>query len=402
MSRRLLIYSHDSFGLGHLRRCRAIAHHLVDHFSDLSVLILSGSPIVGSFDYKARVDFVRVPGVIKLRNGEYTSLHLHIDTEHTLAIRSSIIQHTAQVFAPHVCLIDKEPLGLRGEVRDTLAMLKARGTRLVLGLRDVMDDPGQLMEEWERKQVYPALRAFYDTIFIYGPKAIFDPFAELPGFAEFASKVRFTGYLRRSLPAWGGTPRESELALPDAPYILVTTGGGGDGEGLVDAVLSAYEARPTLPHPCVVLFGPFMQAEVRQAFHARAERLAQVECHTFDANVEQLYAGASAVVAMGGYNVFCEILSFDRPSLLVPRTVPRREQWLRAERAAALGVVRMLELEAASDPEVMADALTTLPASPPPSAAAEPLSLDGLERIADELTPDLSTAPGEPPLRAFG
>ena len=61
--KRLLIYSHDSFGLGHLRRCRAIAHDLVDRFRGLSVLILSGSPIIGSFDFKARVDFVRVPGV---------------------------------------------------------------------------------------------------------------------------------------------------------------------------------------------------------------------------------------------------------------------------------------------------------------------------------------------------
>jgi predicted glycosyltransferase len=36
----------------------------------LSVLILSGSPIIGSFDFKSRVDFVRVPGVIKLKNGD--------------------------------------------------------------------------------------------------------------------------------------------------------------------------------------------------------------------------------------------------------------------------------------------------------------------------------------------
>ncbi|HET6519633.1 MAG TPA: hypothetical protein VFG47_07400, partial [Geminicoccaceae bacterium] len=97
---RLLIYSHDSFGLGHLRRCRAIAHHLVDRYKNLSVLILSGSPIIGSFDFKARVDFVRVPGVIKLRNGDYTPLQLHIDIEQTLAIRSSIIRHTAEVFDP--------------------------------------------------------------------------------------------------------------------------------------------------------------------------------------------------------------------------------------------------------------------------------------------------------------
>src|SRR5690606_4025251 len=134
---RLLIYSHDSFGLGHLRRCQTIAHHLVDAFPELTVLILSGSPIIGSFDFKSRVDFVRVPGVIKLRNGEYTPLRLHLGLEQTLAMRGSIVRHTADIFAPHLFLVDKEPLGLRGEVRDTLLMLKERGTRLVLGLRDV-------------------------------------------------------------------------------------------------------------------------------------------------------------------------------------------------------------------------------------------------------------------------
>jgi len=138
---RLLIYSHDSFGLGHLHRCRTIAHALVDHRTDISVLILSGSPIIGSFSFRGRVDFVRIPGVIKLRRGDYTSLSLEIGIEETLAMRASIIQHTAEAFDPDLFLVDKEPLGLRGEVKDTLTMLKSRGTPLVLGLRDVMDDP---------------------------------------------------------------------------------------------------------------------------------------------------------------------------------------------------------------------------------------------------------------------
>ena len=160
-SRRILIYSHDSFGLGHLRRCRAIAHALVEANKHLSVLILSGSPIIGSFDFRARVDFVRIPGVIKLRNGMYTSLNLHIDIEETLAMRASIIKHTADIFNPDIFLVDKEPMGLRGEVYDTLTMLKARGTTLVLGLRDVLDEPSQLRTEWQRKKVLPALRKLY-------------------------------------------------------------------------------------------------------------------------------------------------------------------------------------------------------------------------------------------------
>lgn len=117
-SSRILIYSHDTFGLGHLRRCRAIAHHLVEQNKQLTVLILSGSPIIGSFDFRTRVDFVRVPGVIKLRNGEYTSLSLHMDIEDTLMLRSSIIKHTASIFDPDVFIVDKEPIGLRGEVKE--------------------------------------------------------------------------------------------------------------------------------------------------------------------------------------------------------------------------------------------------------------------------------------------
>jgi len=160
-SSRILIYSHDTFGLGHLRRCRAIAHHLVEQNKHLTVLILSGSPIIGSFDFRTRVDFVRVPGVIKLRNGEYTSLSLHMDIEDTLMLRSSIIKHTASIFDPDVFIVDKEPIGLRGEVKETLEMLKERGTRLILGLRDVMDEPSLLAAEWRTKNVRPVLEELF-------------------------------------------------------------------------------------------------------------------------------------------------------------------------------------------------------------------------------------------------
>ena len=130
---RVLIYSHDTFGLGHLRRALTLAHSMVESNKNLSVLILSGSPIIGSFDFRARVDFVRIPGVIKLRNGDYTALNLLIDLDETLSIRTSIIKHTAAIFDPDVFIVDKEPSGLRGEVLPTLKMLKKRGTRLVLG-----------------------------------------------------------------------------------------------------------------------------------------------------------------------------------------------------------------------------------------------------------------------------
>src|SRR6201982_3171606 len=79
--RRPLFHSHDTFGLGHLRRTRAIANALVQAHPGLSILIISGSPVVGSFEYGHGGDYVRVPGVVKQPNGDYTSMNLKVDLD---------------------------------------------------------------------------------------------------------------------------------------------------------------------------------------------------------------------------------------------------------------------------------------------------------------------------------
>ena len=377
--KRVLIYSHDSFGLGHLRRCRAIAHSLVGADPGLSIVILSGSPIIGSFDFRSRVDFVRVPGVIKLRNGEYVSLSLHIDIEETLAMRSSIIRHTADIFDPDLLIVDKEPLGLRGEVRETLALLHRRGTPLILGLRDVMDDPGALENEWERKHAVPALCEYYDGIWVYGLPQICNPLEGIDLPASVNRRVTYTGYLRRNEPEPVLTP-ETRWTL-DSEFLLVTTGGGGDGDALVDLVLSAYEHDRLIPLPALIVFGPFMLPERQSGFAARAARLDNVRAITFDARLETLMARAAGVVAMGGYNTFCEILSFDKRALIVPRTEPRLEQFIRAQRAAELGLVTMLSEEDGRDPRVMAAALRHLTQQAPPSSVVIPGLLDGMASV---------------------
>jgi predicted glycosyltransferase len=375
---RVLIYSHDTFGLGHLRRCRTIAHHLVEKNKDITVLILTGSSIIGSFDFRSRVDFVRVPGVIKLRNGDYTPLQLHIDIEDTLALRESIIRHTASMFDPDLFIVDKEPLGLRGEVEETLHVMRDRGVPTVLGLRDVMDDPDLLEPEWERKNVMPALQDLFDAIWVYGLPQIHDPLAGISVPDSVRRKMTYTGYLRREV---SGDANMSQPAKIDSPYILVTPGGGGDGEAMVDWVLRAYEADRNQPYPALIVLGPFMPSETQSQFIERATVLDDVEVITFDAHMESLMSAAVGVVAMGGYNTFCEIMSFDKRALIVPRTVPRREQFIRAKRFQELNLVSMLSTGEQSDTNAMITALRHLPQQPKPSEVVVPGLMDGLENV---------------------
>lgn len=376
---RLLIYSHDSFGLGHLRRCRAIAHALVDRYKGLSVLIMTGSPIIGRFDFKARVDFIRIPGVIKLHNGEYTSLGLHIDLADTLALREAIILNTSKIFQPDIFLVDKEPGGLKNEVVSTLMHFQDTDTLCILGLRDVMDSPALLKKEWQKKNVLPLLEHLYDELWVYGPAEVANPLQGLDIKQMVIDKTLFTGYLPRQLPQKVDT---DVINFPNKPYILVTPGGGGDGIEMIDWVLRAYEHSSTLMHALFVL-GPFMPAAERNAFLHRAASLPHVEMMTFSNHLEHLMAESEAVIAMGGYNTFCEILSFDKRALILPRSQPRKEQLIRARNAAEVGLLSMLDLASERLTETMIDSILILLKQDKPSKHQLDNLLNGLDFVAD-------------------
>jgi predicted glycosyltransferase len=301
---RVLMYSHDTFGLGHLRRCRTIAHSLVENFHGISVLIISGSAIAGAFDFRVRVDFVKIPSVIKLRNGEYTSLAGHIDIGDTIRMRESIIRHTAETFNPDIFIVDKEPMGLHGELGETLTYLKANNATLVLGLRDVMDSPRLLASEWARKDLINKVDSTYDHIWVYGPENFYDPMTGMNVPTSMRERIKFVGFLKRQ------TSDNKRLKKKQkSEYLLVTTGGGGDGIDLIDNVMSAYEQCSELVHKTVVVLGPYMPSKERSEFLERGKKIDNMKVIDFDSRLEELIFGAKAVVSMGGYNTFCEILS---------------------------------------------------------------------------------------------
>jgi len=394
---RTLLYSHDTFGLGHLRRSRTIATALIEADPDCSALIVTGSPIAGRFDFPERVDHVRLPGVVKLADGSYTSSNLRLDIDQMVNLRGAIIAATEREFEPDLVIVDKEPWGFRHELAETLVAAKRRGARVVLGIRDVLDDEDALAREWERKGAIEAIERFYDEIWIYGIPQICRPLAGLGLSPRMESQAIYTGYLRREAADW---PAEPPSDLPDEPYILVTTGGGGDGAALVDWVLRAYETDTGLGPHALIVYGPFMNAADRQDFDQRVARLdGRVTALGFHARLERLLADARGVVAMGGYNTFCEILSTDKPAIIAPRTKPRREQIIRASAAEKLGLLRMLSAERdGPSAAVMATAIRALATQRRPSEVSIPGLLSGLETIAGRLSaepPSVLAAAGE-------
>ncbi|MEP4246855.1 glycosyltransferase family protein [Tateyamaria sp.] len=376
--RRAVLYSHDTFGLGHLRRSRALASALTQSGTVGSAIILTGSPVAGRFTFPAGVDHVRLPGVKKLADGTYISQNSGMDLETTTSLREGLINSTIAHYEPDLLIVDKEPTGFRGEMLPILEKLNAAGrTQIILGLRDVLDKPEVLANEWDRKGAIEATERFYNELWVYGPKSVYDPTKGLPLSQAARDRIVWTGYLRRAIidPA----------DVPDRPYILVTPGGGGDGEAMVDLVLKAYEQDPTLGPQAVLVYGPFLSGDTRDAFETRVAALdGRVTATGFDSRIEALFAGAQGVICMGGYNTFCEVLSFDQRAVIVPRTKPRLEQWIRANRAEELGLVRNLdEFRDGLTTESMIAAIRGLPHQQRPSQAGADGLLDGLDVVIE-------------------
>jgi predicted glycosyltransferase len=260
-----------------------------------------------------------------------------------------------------------------------------------------MDDPSLLRPEWDRKGAKEALARYYDEIWVYGLETVYRPLAGLGLPAEIERRTSYTGYIRRDLPQASALPPFPELT--NSPFILVTTGGGGDGDQVVDSVIAAYEAAPDLETPALVVFGPFINRDRRRSFLERIARHPKLDALAFDTKLELLMQKAAGVVAMGGYNTFCEILSFDKRALIVPRTRPRREQLIRAVAAERLGLVKtLLEEDRSPDPGRMAEALKGLAGQSLPSEVVIPGLLDGLDLIRGRVAGHLAGARAPVPL----
>ena len=383
----ILMYSHDTYGLGHIRRTMAIASHL--RGPNVNILILTGSPIAGRFNFPEHIDFVRIPGMIKKTNEEYQPLSIKINAKHALNIRKNIITATAKAFQPHLFIVDKEPLGLKQEVLPTLQWLRRcqPGTRTILGLRDIMDERDTTRRDWQEKGVYDILDKLYTEIWVYGNRDYYDPISEYAIPPGISSKMVFTGYIPRRVPSVSqvNKTRKEQGARDDGKLIVVTAGGGGDGYRMMEAYLAMLEKNSCgSALTSVLITGPFMPDRKRKKLSKRARKIG-ARTYYFYRKMERLMAAADVVVSMGGYNTICELLSLGTASIIVPRDTPRREQLIRAEILHHRNLIEYIPWDQCT-PERMEAKLRILLENPAPyHKAIAGFRLTGIDRMRERL-----------------
>ena len=354
ISPRIATYSQDGLGLGHMRRTHLIASQFLGLRSDASVLTLSDSQLGQFFTPTPNHDYLKLPSIVKDGPGKWRAANLNMPFDDVLEMRQELIRQAVLRFRPQVLLVDHMPHGAMGELLPTLEALRSSGaeTKIVLGLRDILDAPQTVQSRWQIEGAYTAIEEYYDQVLVYGMRSVFDLAEQYRFSPAVTERLHYCGYVCEPAkvcePNKTTTPsalRARFLKGADAcaKLIVAMAGGGADAypmmRGLVEALPAIQSRQRSL---LVLITGPFMPAELRQDLKLRARGLPVRILDSVDDTHSYLQA-ADLVVAMAGYNTTVEILQTGKRAILIPRRGPSAEQRTRAQLFAARGWVEMLD-----------------------------------------------------------
>ena len=387
--KRILVYSHDTYGLGNIRRMLEITRHLVENDPNMSVLLISGSPMLHAFRIPAQVDYVKLPCLSRSTKGAYASKYLDLSLEESINLRANLIRAAVLDFKPDLILVDKKPFGVGDELAAALEALP-RGVnrpKLVLLLRDILDNPESTAAIWRKNSYFEAISAYYDDVLVVGSPKIFDLRKEYAFPPRAAAKVRFCGYIARSAGRSSRAEVRRRLGVnPAEPLVLVTPGGGEDGHALVSGYLDGLATLPVGSVPrSLIVCGPEMSESNRSQVERAAAQIPEVIVESFSDDMMSLMDAADVVVSMGGYNTVCELLTLRKRAVVVPRVEPVEEQWIRAERMQAAGLLRAIHPRSLSPASLIGAVLEELACVQQGQKNLYMAKMDGLERIEEAI-----------------
>jgi predicted glycosyltransferase len=374
---KILLYSHDTFGLGNIRRTLLLAQELIEQYPGAAILLVTGSQMIHSFRIPDGVDYIKLPCLDRIEADRYEPRFLSACSAEVKRTRRAILENAVLGFAPDLMIVDKRPAGVDGELVDTLRALRRLNlpTKLVLGVRDILDEPERTRRSLRANGSFGIIEEFYDEVWVYGLQSLFDSVREY-GFPEPVARItRFCGYLKR--------PTVQTSTANDEPHVLVTTGGGGDGGKMIESYLEGLASLPrNVALRSTVVFGPQMSPDSRADLLEHFGYLADVTFSEFEPDLTRLYAEADIVVSMAGYNTVCELLSASRRAILVPRAEPVQEQLIRARLLAKQGLFEIVEPQDLSPDTLIKKVLAALK---PSVVTRPPFQLDGLPRIRERM-----------------
>src|SRR6056297_1492409 len=102
---RIVLYSHDTLGFGHLRRNLMLAARLKALDPAPEVLLISGTSEAGAFDLPEGVDLLTLPAYAKQSCGTYIPRKLSMDVTELRDLRAKVIRAALKRIRPDIFIV---------------------------------------------------------------------------------------------------------------------------------------------------------------------------------------------------------------------------------------------------------------------------------------------------------
>jgi len=309
-----LIFTANGSGLGHISRAIKLANTLAKH--KWSVLVVTGNPAANYFCCERGVDVVRMPCLEKSGNYKRRSRTGYSDPVNVIGTRKSLLLTLAVECRPSLFIVDHKPVGISGELIDTLSELRKRDVTRILVLRDFGGDHRIVKSTWDQDGAWSAFE-LYNQIIVLGDRGAYD-WDNLIGRPRNRPALSYLGFLvaeRRSI--WPRRRRRGTLVLG---------GGGAHAYELFANIVN--DLHFLLPAPVTICTGPLMVHEERSSLVASLNNDAIVK--DYIPSLEHQLDHFEVVVSQAG-SISTELAFKGVDTILVPRNQESGEQEMRAQ-----------------------------------------------------------------------
>jgi predicted glycosyltransferase len=376
----ILVYTHNSIGLGHAYRTLAVITGIKKWRPDIDFLVVSGSSIPQIF-FREGIEVVKLPSVkLDVDDSDYRLQPRYLkeaDLEAVFDFRQKVIVDAFDFFDPDALIVEHNMTGLMSELIPVLMKkwMRKGGPKdfpLAHICRGIMSWTPQLRIPYQHPRHRSESIDFgtlYDFLYVLEDRNVVDVNREFLGAdPRLEPTIRYLGKITNKpydeLP--GREEALGRFGLTNEKIILVSLGRKKEVGALSLKVLESIKKAGLLSeYQVVMILDPYLASEQNRLL--RTHPLSrEVVFLPFVPDLVDLICHSDLVISRAGYNTFNEILLTGAKAVLIPERHGGGEQELRAQTILEENVRVVAEEEfLSSDPTGMMLDLINNSAKPP-------------------------------------
>ncbi len=343
--KRILVYTHNSIGLGHAFRTLAVLTGMKKWRPDIDFMVVSGTSIPQVF-FQEGIEVIKLPSIkldIDKQDSPMSSRYLsRFDLGDIFDFRQRIILAAFDFFQPDVFMVEHN---MTGQMSELIPLLMKKWMRkngpgdfaLVHICRGIMKWAPLLKIPYQNPRHRSEtinIGALYDLMYVLEDREVIDiNRAFLGNDPVLEKKIAYLGKITNRVCEESPSREETLLrfCLPDKPIVLVSLGRNRRSYDLTERIITLSDALGLKQtHQIAVITDPYSDmsqvALLKQRFACD-----EVRFLPFIPDLVDLMFHSELIVSRVGYNTVNEILLTGIKALIVPESHGGGEQELRAK-----------------------------------------------------------------------